>query len=127
LDKELAKVTACNNAFDELALDADLTSYVKEHCKQTLAQSSNSYKAEFPAPRIDFNLRANDLLHKAGIKPAFKKAFAKIDKGFSKLSEVAKEKVLQRITREEVTEESQANDAHQAEVSALKKGIREDF
>lgn len=127
LDQELTKVTASNNAFDELTLDPDLRAYVKAYCKQTLAQSSNSYKAEFPVPCIDLNLKANDLLHRAGIKPAIKKAFGKIDKGFNKLSDLAKEKVLQRITREEVSEETKANDAHQAEVSKLKRGVRHDF
>lgn len=127
LDKELAKVTATNNAFDSLTLGADLRASIKDHCKQVLTQSANSYKAEFPAPSINFNLKANDLLHKAGIKPAFKRAFSAVDKGFNSVSKAAKERVLRKITREEVTEESVAHEQHQAKVSALKKGVRDEF
>lgn len=127
LDKELAKVTAANEAFDAITLDANLRATIKDQCMQTLTQSCNSYKTEFPAPNINFNLKANDLLHKAGIKPAFKKAFKTIDKGVNKLSEAAKEKVLRRITRDEVTDEELAQKEHQAEVSTLKRGIRDDF
>ena len=127
IENELINVDVTSQRFNKLPIHAEQQSYVTNHRKMTFTQFANSHQAEFPAPRFNFDLKANDLLERSGLTPSIRKVFSKLDKGFNKVSEKVKEKVLRKIAMEDPNDEEALEKNHHAQMSETKKAMRKDF
>ncbi|MGE3319621.1 MAG: hypothetical protein AB7I18_10040 [Candidatus Berkiella sp.] len=127
VEDEFTKQLHISNQYLGLKADRKIQTVVEEHRSSTLAQYANSHQAEFPAPRFDFDLKANDLLMRAGIKPAIKKGYTNLKQAVQNLSDKTKDKVLQKIAREEPSPQEGLERNYQATLSQEKIKIREEF
>ncbi len=127
IESELTKIDVTSTQFHQLTITDEQKSYVKNHRDTTFVQYANTHQAEFAAPKFDFDLKANDLLERAGIKPGIRKVFSKADEGFHKFSDKVKEKVLRKLSKEENTPEEALEASQDVQMSETKKAMRKDF
>jgi hypothetical protein len=127
IENELSKLDKTSAGFDQLSINDEQKSYIQNHRNTNFTQYANSHQAEFPAPRFDFDLKANDLLERAGIKTGIKKVFSKVDKGFHKISDKVKENVMRKLAKKGLTPEEEAQESQQSQMSEAKKDMRKDF
>ncbi|MCS5711345.1 hypothetical protein [Candidatus Berkiella aquae] len=126
IEHAMQKLATSEIAFEAIKIDSNLKKMIQEYDHATMAQYANSYHAEFPAPKINFDFKANDLLHRSGLKPGIGAAFSKVTEGVSKISETIQENVIRKIAGEKTTEEMEGQELKQ-EKSAAKKAMRKDF
>jgi hypothetical protein len=127
MDRALQELKSQGASFKALSIDPDTRQKISSHRENSLAHYANTYQADYPAPKFDFDLHANDLLHRSGISSTFNKAYKFVSKGVSSVSDKALDSVLRKISQEEHVPEGSHDKEHKQEMTDAKEEMRHDF